>query len=397
MTSIRVAPLLAVLTLLLVFLLGASEPRGLGEVVGLRHWSYPDYTRVVVHLDRPVEIESAIQHLPADVEAERPERIYLDVKGIWVGRDYEAGVPVGDGLLEGVRIGQYTRDAIRIVLDLSSYERHRVITLREPDRLVLDVYGPREGGESLRWPDKESHEAPRLPSAMRQIETVVLDPGHGGVDPGAIGVGGLREKDVALRLARQIAPKLEAKGFRVVFTRKDDRKITLEERTAIAEAARGDIFVSLHANASRKRTTSGVETYYLDENHERHSLTVAARENGVERSAVNPLQRTLAKLRVSEVSPHSRKLAESVQEQIVLGMPPRWRPMNDLGAKRGPFYVLFLSTMPAVLLEAGFLTNGSDAKRLRSDAYLEALADQIAVALASYRAGRQTLAYHGAP
>ena len=81
----------------------------------------------------------------------------------------------------------------------------------------------------------------------------------------------------------------------------------------------------------------------------------------------------------------------------MLGMPPRWRPMNDLGAKRGPFYVLFLSSMPAVLVEAGFLTNGGDAKRLRNDAFLGALADQIAVALEGYRAGQQTLAYHGAP
>jgi N-acetylmuramoyl-L-alanine amidase len=304
---------------------------------------------------------------------------------------------VGDGLLEGVRIGQYTSKAIRVVVDLAQYERHRVIALSDPHRLVLDVYGPRKGGESLRWPGKLPSEAPRLPAGLRGIETVVLDPGHGGKDPGAIGIGGVREKDVALNLARELDARLTANGFRVILTRDDDRKITLEERTAIAEAARGDIFVSLHANASRKRSTSGVETYYLDENHERHSLTVAARENGVEPSAVNPLQRTLAQLRVSEVSPHSQRLAEHVQEQIVGGMPSRWRPVKDLGAKRGPFYVLFLSSMPAILVEAGFLTNRTDAKRLRSNAYIADMADQIALALDAYRRGEQTLAYQGAP
>jgi N-acetylmuramoyl-L-alanine amidase len=366
-------------------------------VVEVRHWSYPDYTRVVIELDRPVQIKSAVQRLPADVAAKRPERLYIELDGVWVGREYEGGLPVGDGLLEGVRIGQFTHKTIRVVLDLAQYKRHRVIALRDPHRLVLDVYGPRSGGELLRWADKVSPDAPRLPAGLRNIETVVIDPGHGGKDPGAVGVGGVREKDIALRLAQKLNTRLEARGFRVVLTRNDDRKITLEERTAIAEAARGDIFVSLHANASRKRSTSGVETYYLDENHERHSLNVAARENGVAPSAVNPLQRTLAKLRVSEVSPHSQRLAEQVQGQIIGGMPSRWRPMKDLGVKRGPFYVLFLSTMPAILVEAGFLTNKNDARRLGSDAYIGALADQIAVALDAYRSGEQTLAYQASP
>ena len=129
----------------------------------------------------------------------------------------------------------------------------------------------------------------------------------------------------------------------------------------------------------------GVETYYLDENHERHSLTVAARENGIEPDEVNPLQRTLAKLRVHEVSPQSRRLAELIQERIVKGMPRPYAPVPDLGVKKGPFYVLFLSTMPAVLVEAGFLTNQTEAKWLRQNAYIDAMAGQIADALSTYR------------
>jgi N-acetylmuramoyl-L-alanine amidase len=206
----------------------------------------------------------------------------------------------------------------------------------------------------------------------------------------------MREKQVTLRLARSLESHLEERGFRVVLTRDDDRELELEERTAIAEAARGDLFVSLHANAAARRSVKGVETYFLDENHERHSLTVAARENGIERAQVNDLQRTLARLRVSEVSPQSRKLAELVQSQIVGGMPKRYRPVNDLGAKKGPFYVLFLSSMPAVLIEAGFLTNRNEARRLRDDGYVDAMADQIAVAIARYRdAGARVARGHG--
>jgi N-acetylmuramoyl-L-alanine amidase len=381
---------------LLPAMLGVERPSGLGDVTDVRHWSYPDYTRVVIELDRPVAIKTSPRRLPADSRAERPERLYLDLEGIWVGRRFEKGLEVDDGLLEGVRIGQNTRRAIRVVIDLERYDRHRVITLSHPDRLVIDVYGAREGGESTRWPVDGRPDAPRLPAGMRAIQTVVLDPGHGGRDPGAIGVGGVREKDVTLRLARSLAPRLEALGFEVVLTRDDDRKIGLEERTAIAEAASGDLFVSLHANAARRRSVHGVETYYLDENHERHSLTVAARENGVAPSAVNELQRTLAKLRVSEVSPQSKRLAERIQRQIVGGMPSSW-PIEDLGAKRGPFYVLFLSSMPAVLVETGFLTNTKEARRLRNRSYLDAMADQIALALDGYRDGDSTLAFRSRP
>jgi N-acetylmuramoyl-L-alanine amidase len=387
MRAARLAPFLL---LLLPLLLGAQRPAGLGNVTEVRHWSYPDYTRVVVELDRPVTIKNGVKRLPAEAKTGRPERLYVDVEGIWVGGDYEQGIAVRDGLLEGIRIGQNTRRTIRVVVDLQRYERYRVITLSHPDRLVLDIYGPRRGVD-------RDLEGRRMPSQLRPIHTVVLDPGHGGKDPGAIGVGGVHEKNVTLALARSLAKDLEARGFRVVMTRDDDRFIDLEERTAIAEAARGDLFVSLHANAARRASVRGVETYYLDENHERHSLDVAARENGVAPSEVNELQRTVAKLRVSEVSPQSRRLAELIQDQIVSGMPRAFRPVSDLGVKKGPFYVLFLSTMPAVLVEAGFLTNQTDAKRLRDGAYRDAMAEQIAEALVAYRDSDARLALRSRP
>ncbi|HVH20408.1 MAG TPA: N-acetylmuramoyl-L-alanine amidase [Myxococcota bacterium] len=363
---------------------GAAErPPGLGDVVAVRFWSYADYTRVVVELDRPVEIDGVERRLPANAAASRPERLYLDIEGIWVGNKYDAGIPVDDGLLQGIRIGQNRRDAVRVVVDLQHYERHRIVTLSHPDRLVIDVYGPRTD-EPL--PDTGTPGGPmRLPPGLRTIQTVVLDPGHGGRDPGAIGVGGVREKDVTLALARALGPRLEARGFRVVMTREGDREVGLEERSALAEASRGDLFVSLHANAAPRRSVQGIETYYLDANHERHSLTVAARENGVPRSDVNALQRTLAKLRVSELSPQSRRLAELVQKNIVRGMPRLYQPMLDLGAKKGPFYVLFLSSMPAVLIESGFLSNSMEASRLANPRYVDALAEQIALALVEYR------------
>lgn len=363
-------------------LLGVDRPKNLGDVVDVRHWSYPDYTRVVIEFSRTVQ--SAVEYLPADPGAKRPERLYLDVDGIWVGRRYEAGVSVGDGLLRGIRLGQNTLERIRVVIDVDHFERYRLMTLTHPDRLVVDVYGHRSGGETLVWPSR-GRRGGRLPSDLRPVRTVIIDPGHGGRDPGATGYQGLREKDVALRLARALGKELETKGFRVVYTREDDRTIGLEERTAIAEANRGDVFVSLHANSAPRRSVSGIETYYLDQENERHSLRVAARENGIDRDQVNELQKTLTRLRVSEASVQSRRLATFVHQQVVTGVGGKYGKIRDLGVKKGPFYVLFLSNMPAILIEAGFLTNRREARRLRNGDYLDGIAAQIATGLVRYR------------
>lgn len=351
-------------------LLGVTRPGGLSDVIEVRHWSYGDYTRVVVELSRPVSTK--VVHLAENRSADKTERLYLDLPGFWVGRDYDAGIEVGDGLLRAVRLGQNTLTQARVVIDVEKYQRHRLMVLTHPDRIVIDVYGNSKN-QSSPYP------------MLGRIQTVILDPGHGGKDPGAIGVGGLREKDVTLRLARLLTKRLEANGFLVVSTRNSDKAVSLEERTAIAEANHGDVFISLHANAAPRRSVNGIETYYPDENHERHSLRVAMRENGVTRAQLDELQRTLAKLRIAELSPRSAQLASLVQTQLTQQLPSRYGKIQDLGAKKGPFYVLFLSNMPAILIEAGFVTNQIEAKRLRSSEYLESVASQIAEGLQRYR------------
>ena len=365
-------------------LLGVERPPGLGDVMDVRHWSYPNYTRVVVELDRSVKTE--VRRLAADPAAGRPERLYLDLAGVWVGRTYAEGISLDDGLLRGVRLGQNTLQTTRVVLDLQRYDRHRLLELTHPHRIVIDVYGRRGAGGSHGRGSEPRGSA--LPSSLRPIRTVVIDPGHGGRDPGAIGVGRVREKDVTLQLAKALGAHLEKKGFRVIYTRRDDRTMSLEERTAIAESVEGDLFLSLHMNASRNRSAHGIETYYLDKNHERHALDLAARENGIPHPEVNVLQQTLAKLHIEEVSPHSRQLAQAVQGQVMRGLPRRQRP-QDLGVKKGPFYVLFLSNMPAILVEAGFITNRGEAKRLRDGDYLERLAEQMAIGVERYRGERE--------
>jgi len=383
-TARRAVVALLVALMLPVFMGVAKRPKGLGDVRDLRSWSHDGYTRVVVELTRPVEAE--VKRLEADAKTGRPDRLYVDLAGIWVGRNFEEGIPIQDGLLKALRLGQNTLTKSRLVIDLQRYERHRLMILRSPHRIVVDVYGPRkeEADESA---DAKPGTKPdsRLSIPLRRVQTVVIDPGHGGKDPGAIGIGGLQEKTVNLRLAKMLGARLEKRGFKVVYTRSDDRTLTLEERTVTAEASRGDLFVSVHANASTRKATRGIEIYSLDENHERHNLDVAARENGVARSELDPLQREMAKLKVSEISEHSVRLANAVHSSLMPGIRKKFSSVPDLGVKKGPFYVLFLSSMPAILLESGFLTNKHDARLLRSTMYLETMADHIAAGLGEYR------------
>ena len=146
------------LALAALLLLGVERPPGLADVVEVRHWSYPGYTRVVVELSRGVSTE--VHRLAANPKAKRPERLYLDLGGVWVGRSYDAGIVVDDGLLQGVRLGQNTLTTTRLVLDLQRYQRHRLLALTHPHRIVVDVYvdGKLASSKTMVYEDKESYE-----------------------------------------------------------------------------------------------------------------------------------------------------------------------------------------------------------------------------------------------
>ena len=364
------------------------------QVLAVRHWSYDAYTRVVIELSGPVT--PSAQRLPADAAAGRAERLYFDLPGVWVGRDWDTPQPVGDGLLSAIRLGQFESGSARAVIDLARYERHRVFALTGPDRLVIDVFGPRvvkpDPGELAEAP----RGAPTLALPPERKLLVVLDPGHGGDDPGTSGPRGMREKDITLAVARSAKQRLVARGFDVLMTRSSDRTLSLEERTAIAEGANGDVFVSIHVNAAPRPRVHGIETYYLDANHERHALGVAARESGVDPSQLDELQRVLAGFKVSEVGSRSARLARSVHREVVGGVREAYGSVDDLGVKRGPFHVLFLSDAPSVLVEIGFLSNPAEAARLRSPLYRDVIAEQIARGLSLFRRERQP-ALAGAP
>jgi N-acetylmuramoyl-L-alanine amidase len=218
---------------------------------------------------------------------------------------------------------------------------------------------------------------------------VMIDPGHGGFDPGTESVSGLREKDLALQIALEVERALEESGIRAEMTRSTDDFISLHDRTQVANSAGADLFLSIHLNSSPNPGTTGIEVYYLNNTTDRATIRLARMENGGtadygagEDSNLNYI---LADLRQNYKANESASLARMIDAQTVADLSAGLGvEVNALGAKMGPFYVLVGAHMPAVLVECGFLSNSGEAKRLSSAQYQELLADGIAEAVRHY-------------
>ena len=239
--------------------------------------------------------------------------------------------------------------------------------------------------------DKSKKRTATLPEKGKQlpvsgIRKIVLDPGHGGKDPGAIGVGGIAEKDIVLAVAKKLERKLKQEmGVEVVLTRRDDRFIPLEDRTAIANAEGADLFVSLHMNASPNGEAKGLETYYLDNTTDEASLRLAARENGTSRRNVSDLQFILSDMTQNMKLEDSITLAHHLQHSLVDGMSTRLADVKDLGVKKALFYVLVGARMPSVLVEMFFITNNTEGRAMSQESYQNAVVDALYEGILKYK------------
>lgn len=216
------------------------------------------------------------------------------------------------------------------------------------------------------------------------VQTVMIDPGHGGKDPGAHGKNGLLEKSVTLRMARLLGAQLAARGFTVLYTRTTDKFIPLESRTAMANAQKADLFLAIHCNANGDPACSGLETYSLNLATTPEEVRVAARENAVAPRRIGDMQAILADLLLTSRLTESRDFAKAAH-QCTLSQARKAQPTRDHGLHEAPFYVLMGANMPAVLVEIGFLTNPAECARLNDEAYLEQLAKGLAEGVGAYK------------
>lgn len=384
----------------------------------VRFWSNPGYTRIV--LDLSGEGDFSTNFLPAEPSEGAPPRIYLDIKSADLGPGMTAPTIVEDGLLQQIRTGQPRTGIVRVVLDLESVHDYTVFPLGDPYRIVIDISGRKQDQAATSAPvvtapakpappvadgkdeiAKVLEQAPREESKIHipeapvssRLRRIVVDAGHGGRDPGAVGPGGTYEKTVTLALAKKLARKLEASlGCEVILTRNRDVYLPLEERTAIANKVGADLFISLHANANKSRKPYGVETYYLNFSKNDKAAALAARENGTSLKEVSDLELILFDLMANAKINESSRLAAEIQKGLVSGLGRHYSKIKDMGVRQGPFYVLLGATMPSVLIEAAFISNPREEKRLASGTYQDRTADAIARSVRRYAENNKMIA-----
>jgi len=486
-----------------------ARARGIPQVTGIREWNAENYTRVVISLEDEVKYQAA--------RIANPDRIYFDLYTAKLGSALAAKtLDVQNGFLKAVRVAQNQAGVVRVVLEVEKVKDYSVFLLRDPYRLVVDVYGdtttakaaapapaekpsspgansakaqpgpasrknagtaeqakeqsggqdavastaapqparkstgkaptfvgppapsgtlsagnksagksaepasqpPVEAAEIQSGPDEEESGAAAsgkagaakspgrgaeadgpgsVPQPTRRgehsltrtlglkIGKIVIDAGHGGHDTGTVGPNGLEEKtltlDVALRLGKLIEQKL---GAQVIYTRTDDTFVPLEERTALANQAKGDLFISIHANSSGDSSARGIETYYLNLTDSEEAREVAARENALAQASYHDLQDLVQKIARNEKIDESRELAGDIQSALAKRMQRASHAQKNRGVKRAPFIVLLGANMPSVLTEISFISNPTDEALLKKGEQRQKVAEGILAGITNY-------------
>ena len=380
--------------ILTLFAGGASPAAQPGKVVlsQIRYASTENRTRVTLDLSSEVRYETHV--LKDDPSKGLPPRIYVDLIGSRLGADAKQPISIQDGLLRRVRAAQFSAEVVRVVLDMTSLGEYRTAFLSDPYRLVVDIEA-RGNGEKTALLEKKKEPPAQAKAPTPQfagLRKIVIDPGHGGKDPGAIGIGGVAEKDVVLSVAKKLALKLKKEmGVEVILTRNDDSFIELKDRTAIANAEQADLFISLHLNASPNPEARGIETYYLDNTTDEAANRLAARENAVSRGSVTDIQFILSDMIQNLKLEDSITLANRLHASVVSRVGRRYGEVKDLGVKKALFYVLVGARMPSVLVEMFFVTHKSEGRALAKEAYQDALADALFDGIKKYQESTQVV------
>lgn len=380
----------------------SGNPEQDAYVTDLRFWSNPEYTRIVVNADQ----DRVFSHhlLEKDPDLNIPfQRLYVDIPQAILGKGVPEHTPINDDLLKQARAGQYQPHTVRVVVDIKSFENYKIFSLKDPFRIVIDVWGKGDNttdtGQAssvAAEPGETQKTSPMTTDNLKSsdiarqlalgVQKIVIDPGHGGSDPGAPGyIKGVWEKDIVLDLARNLADKLRHRlQCTVILTRDSDKKLTLEERTAIANTRRADLFISLHTNAARNKHLAGIETYLLNLATDDQAIAVAARENATSKKNISDLEFILSDLMKHAKIGESTRLANDVHQSLIQQMKQKYTKVNDLGVKQAPFYVLLGARMPAILIETSFISNKLECQRLLDPAYQDALCDAIAAGVQTY-------------
>ncbi|MDL2209454.1 N-acetylmuramoyl-L-alanine amidase [Desulfovibrio sp. OttesenSCG-928-O18] len=330
-----------------------------------------------------------------------PARLVIDIDGVASGPEVKSAVTLSGMAVSRVRTtGVKGRKGVRVTIDLKGVRHYTVDSGASPPGIhvqcstAADLAGgiaPPAGGKSgpvVLGSHGGSAASGRPGTLVEQlgltVRTIMIDAGHGGKDPGAMG-NDIRESAVTLSLAKLVGERLRKQGYTVLYTRQKDAYVALDQRPVIANNKKADLFISLHVNASKDKKTNGLETYFLDMARTSSAATVAARENAVTAKNISDLQFILTDLMLTSKLQESQDLAAIIHSQMFARLRQAGFTVNDNGVRSAPFYVLMGARMPAVLVEIGYLSNTDDARRIKNAKYLERLADGIVLGVTAYR------------
>jgi N-acetylmuramoyl-L-alanine amidase len=365
-------------------------------VRNIRTWSSREVTRLVFDLNKP-----------AAYEAQEPdqERVTVELKNAILSKSSRLRISEG-AIPRPFLVSQSRPRSVTVVLPRRHLTNYKIFALSNPDRLVMDItHRPHEDmrpvGDlttSPAAPAAPAAPAPVIPSPTvtdsavsatgkpsRTVKTVVIDPGHGGKDPGTIGRHGTTEKEITLKIGLLLKDLLAKQpDTRVLMTRERDVFIELEDRAKFANSKEADLFISIHVNSHPHKGVRGLEIYHFGEAKDQRALEVAARENGT------PLNSTgvgweylVADLLTSKKIENSLELAWTAKQAMVSRLNGRYSTI-DHGVKTAPFYVLRFTTMPGILAEIAFMSNPAEEEQLRTSAFLTHLAESISDGIQAY-------------
>lgn len=350
---------------------GPVPAAGRSQLLSIRSWSKPDGTTIALFLEAPAKWEAGV--------LKDPDRIFFDLENTqlapeMLGKSREGiAIPVDDALVKRIRVGMRETSAVRIVIDLAApAEYSAVLSSTEPYRLMIAIRSvpapgsapPKPEPAPLNKPPGAESRTPTPGTALSHPK-IVIDPGHGGSEDGAVGHGGLKEKDLTLEIAKRLGNLLSKRlGAQVIYTRTSDLTVALDARAAVANDAGADLFISIHANSSDDPAARGVETYYV---------VKSPSSNG---SAPKPVAE---EHKLSE----SRKLAVDVQQALYHSFGGEKGVLNR-GVKQAPFVVLLDADMPSILAEVAFVTSPADEHKLETAEGQQAVADALYRGIAQY-------------
>lgn len=347
------------------------------EKTEVRDYLLPTERKIIVDLYRPRE---KVRMLIASAKSPGPNRPHPDT---------QAAHPEDEGNTSAPPTAIITPASLAMISGERGKKQDEAGQSPRPDLSPRDL-SPR----NARPLDPST---PRPPLALK-VDAIMLDPGHGGRDPGAVAFG-LMEKHVALDIAHRIERLLAQRSpdLKVGLTRDDDQFIALKDRPRLAKSFGADLFVSIHLNASTIERFRGVESYFLNLTDDDSALKVAARENDTTTESVSDLNLILADLLRDTNMVESSTLAQTLQESLVGSLRDRNARIRNLGVKQAPFLVLMGAEMPSVLVEAGFVTNRLENRRLRNEAYLERISEGFYDGLRQYIEQQDLLASRLSP